>query len=39
MKRVNSYQKSERDMNRERGVVCGERTTGGWWVGVVKGWV
>jgi hypothetical protein len=36
MKGVDSYQKSKRDMARERGVVCGERTIGGWWVVVVR---
>jgi hypothetical protein len=39
MMKVDSYQKSEGDMARERGVVHGERTMGGWWVVVVKGWV
>jgi len=29
MKRVDSYQKSEREMVGERGVVCGERWTVG----------
>jgi len=42
MKRVDPYQRSMRDMAREKGVPCGERTTG-WWVVVVvvvvKGWV
>lgn len=35
MREVDSYQKSKRDMCRERGVVCSERTRwmvgGGWW--------
>ena len=38
MKRVDSYQKSEREMARGKGVVVRGQTDGESWV-VVKGWV